>query len=142
MNSSVTGARKLNGRTVAEAVLDASALLAFLRNEPGAEEVAAILSMSCISAVNLAETISKMVEYGKPLDGVAYQIERLHIPVIPFDAEQAKLVASLWKATRVVGLSLGDRACLSLGLKTGLPVLTTERAWSKVDVGVRVGVIR
>jgi len=127
---------------VAEAVLDASALLAFLRNEPGAEEVAAVLKLSCISAVNLAETISKMVEYGKPLDDVAFQIERLHIPVIPFDAVHAKLVASLWKATRSVGLSLGDRACLALGLKTGLPVLTTERAWSKVDVGVSVGLIR
>lgn len=127
---------------MAEAVLDASALLAFLRNEPGAEEVAAVLKLSCISAVNLAETISKMVEYGKPLDDVAFQIERLRIPVIPFDAEHAKLVASLWKATRVVGLSLGDRACLALGLKTGLPVLTTERAWENIKVGVSVGVIR
>ncbi len=127
---------------MAEAVLDASALLAFLRNEPGAEEVAAVLRLSCISAVNLAETISKMVEYGKPLDDAAFQIERLRIPVIPFDAEHAKLVASLWKATRVVGLSLGDRACLALGLKTGLPVLTTERAWAKIDVGVSVGLIR
>ena len=125
-----------------EAVLDASALLAFLRNEPGAETVAAVLTRSCISAVNLAETISKMVEYGKPLDDVGYQIERLRIAVIPFDAEQAKLVASLWKVTRVAGLSLGDRACLSLGLKKGLPVLTTERAWAKVNVGVDVGVIR
>ena len=127
---------------MAEAVLDASALLAFLRNEPGAEEVAAVLRLSCISAVNLAETISKMVEYGKPLNDVAFQIERLRIPVIPFDAEHAKLVASLWKATRVVGLSLGDRACLALGLKTGLPVLTTERAWANIKIGVSVGVIR
>ena len=127
---------------MAEAVLDASALLAFLRNEPGAEEVAAVLKLSCISAVNLAETISKMVEYGKPLDDVAFQIERLRIPVIPFDAVHAKLVASLWKATRPVGLSLGDRACLALGLKTGLPVLTTERAWANINVGVSVGVIR
>ena len=127
---------------MAEAVLDASALLAFLRNEPGAEEVAAVLKLSCISAVNLAETISKMVEYGKPLNDVAFQIERLRIPVIPFDAEHAKLVASLWKATRVVGLSLGDRACLALGLKTGLPVLTTERAWANIKIGVSVGVIR
>jgi ribonuclease VapC len=127
---------------VAKAVLDASALLAFLRNEPGAEEVAAVLTLSCISAVNLAETISKMVEYGKPLDDVGYQIERLNIPVIPFDADQAKIVASLWKTTRVAGLSLGDLACLALGLKTELPVLTTERAWAKVKVGVDVGVIR
>jgi ribonuclease VapC len=83
-----------------------------------------------------------MVEYGKPLDDVGYQIERLRIPVIPFDAEQAKLVASLWKATRVVGLSLGDRACLSLGLKMALPVLTAELVWAKVKVGVDVGLIR
>jgi ribonuclease VapC len=127
---------------VADAVLDASALLAFLQNEPGAEEVEAVLTRSCISAVNLAETLSKLVEYGKPLDDVGYQIERLHIPVIPFDAEQAKLVASLWKATRVMGLSLGARACLALGLKAGLTVLTTEGAWAKVNVGVDVGVIR
>jgi ribonuclease VapC len=127
---------------VAEVVLDASALLAFLQNEPGAGEVAAILTRSCISAVNLAETISKMVEYGKPPGDVGYQIERLHIPVIAFDGEQAKIVASLWKATRVAGLSLGDRACLGLGLTMGLPVLTTERAWAKVDVGVDVGLIR
>ena len=69
---------------MAEAVLDASALLAFLRNEPGAENVEAVLTRSCISAVNLAETKSKMVEYGKPLEDVSYQIERLRIPSIPF----------------------------------------------------------
>ena len=138
----MSAGRKPNGRTVAEAVLDASALLAFLRNEPGAEEVAAVLRLSCISAVNLAETISKLVEYGKPLDEVTHQIERLQIPVIPFDAEQAKMVASLRKATRAAGLSLGDRACLSLALKMGRTVLTAERAWAKLDVGVSVGLIR
>jgi PIN domain nuclease of toxin-antitoxin system len=125
-----------------EAVLDASALLALLRGEPGAGNVSAVLIRSCISAVNLAETHSKMVEYGKPLDEVVYQIERLRIPVVPFDAEQARLVASLWKATRVAGLSLGDRACLALGLKTGRPVLTTETKWREVNVGVAVELIR
>jgi ribonuclease VapC len=104
---------------VAEVVLDASALLAFLRNEPGADEVAAVLRMSSISAFSLAKTISKMVEYGKPLDDVAYQIDWLHIAVIPFDAEQAKIVASLWRITRALGRSLGDRACLGLGIKMG-----------------------
>jgi ribonuclease VapC len=127
---------------VTEAVLDASALIAFLRNEPGADKVAAVLAGSCVSAVNLAETISKMVEYGKPLDAVAYQIERLRVPVIPFDTEQAKLVASLWKTTRVMGLSLGDRACLALGLKQGVPVLTADQLWAKADVGVKIELIR
>ncbi|AGA31706.1 PIN domain-containing protein [Singulisphaera acidiphila] len=125
-----------------ETVLDASALIAFLRNEPGADKVAAVLASSCMSAVNLGETIGKLVEYGKPLDEVAYQIERLHIAIIPFDGEQAKILASLWKITRPVGLSLADRACLALGLKRQLPVMTTDRDWSKVDVGVKVEQIR
>ena len=63
-----------------------------------------------------------MIEYGKPLDEVGYQIERLRIRVIPFDADQAKVVASLWKATRV-GVFLGDRACLALAMQTSLPAL-------------------
>jgi ribonuclease VapC len=127
---------------VAEAVLDASALLAFLQNEPGADTVEAILTRSCISAVNLAETLSKLVQYGKPLDAVTYQIDRLHLPVIPFDADEAKIVASLWPSTRASGLSLGDRACLALGLRLGVTVLTAEQAWAKLKIGVDVGLIR
>jgi len=123
---------------VAEAVLDASALIAFIRNEPGAEKVAAVLTGSCISAVNLEETISKMIQYGKQLEAVSYQIERLRIPVIPFDAEQARIASSLWKSTRPFGLSLGNRACLSLALKLSVPALTTESDWSENEVGVRV----
>jgi ribonuclease VapC len=111
---------------VTEAVLDASALIAFLRNEPGAERIAEVLSLSCISAVNLAETLGKMVHYGKPLEAILYQVERLRIPVIGFDEEQAKLSASLWHVTRSVGMSLDDRACLALALKTSLPALTAS----------------
>jgi ribonuclease VapC len=73
---------------------------------------------------------------------VGYQIDRLRIPVIPFDAEDAKFVASMRKATRESGLSLGDWACMSMGLKIGVPVLTAERARTKVNVGADVGVIR
>jgi PIN domain nuclease of toxin-antitoxin system len=127
---------------VTEVVLDASALIAFLREERGADKVAAVLAGSCISAVNLAETYCKLVEYGKPLDAVAFQIERLQIPVIPFDAEQAQIAASLWNKTRAVGMSLGDRACLSLALRTSLPALTTEETWQKCDIGVKVVKIR
>ena len=127
---------------MAEAILDASALIAFLRNEPGAAKVAKVLDKSCISAVNLAETCSKMIEYGKELEAVTFQIERLQIPVVPFDGEQAKNVASLWKRTRDVGMSLGDRACLALALKTSLPAFTTEREWSKCSLGVKVVKVR
>ena len=61
---------------MADAVLDASALIAFLREEPGAEKVAKVLTRSCISGVNLAETLGKMVEYGKPLEAVGYDPAR------------------------------------------------------------------
>jgi ribonuclease VapC len=88
MKFSAIAGRKRLGKIVAKAVLDASALIAFIRNEPGAEKVAAVLTASCISAVNLDETISKMIHYGKQLEDVSYQIERLRIPIIAFDAEQ------------------------------------------------------
>jgi ribonuclease VapC len=127
---------------VAEAVLDASALIAFLRREPGAEKVADVLPRSCISAVNLAETLGKMVEHGKPLEATSYQVERLRIAVIPFDEEQARIAASLWKQTRSVGMSLGDRACISLALKTSLPAFTTEEAWGKSSLGIKLVKIR
>jgi ribonuclease VapC len=127
---------------VAEAVLDASALIAFLRNEPGSDKVASVLSSSCISAVNMAETLGKMVQYGKPLEDVAHQVQRLRIPVIPFDDELAGITASLWKTTRTVGMSLGDRACLALALKTTLPALTTEEAWLRCGIDVQIVKIR
>lgn len=125
-----------------EAVLDASALIAFLRKEPDAEKVAAILTRCCICAVNLAETYAKMIEYGKPLEAVAYQVERLRIPVVDFSTELARIAASLWKPTRAAGLSLGDRACLALALKTSLPALTTEAEWEKCSLGIQVIKIR
>jgi ribonuclease VapC len=127
---------------VAEAVLDASALIAFLRREPGADKVAEVLANSCISAVNLAETLGKMVEHGKPLEATSYQVERLRIAVIPFEEEQARIAASLWKQTRSVGMSLGDRACIALALKTSLPAFTTEAAWEKASLGIKLVKIR
>jgi PIN domain nuclease of toxin-antitoxin system len=127
---------------VTEVVLDASALIAFLRNEPGAERVSDVMGRACISAVNMAETLSKFVEYGKALPDIVYQVERLRIPVIPFDLVQATTLASLWKPTRIARLSLGDRACLGLGLVNGWPVLTTDRQWQRFDVGVEVIPIR
>jgi PIN domain nuclease of toxin-antitoxin system len=101
-------------------------------------KVSAVLTDACISTVNLAETPGKMTEYGKPLEAVAYQVGRLQIPVISFDDDQACLAASLLQSTRAIGLSLGDRACLALAVKTSLPALTTESAWAKANVGVRL----
>jgi PIN domain nuclease of toxin-antitoxin system len=127
---------------VIEAILDASALIAFLRNETGAERVREVLTKSGISTVNLSETLGKMVEYGNDLETAAYQVERLRIAVIPFDAEQARIAASLWKTTRSVGMSLGDRACLAVALQTSLPAFTTEKTWGECGIGAKIVRIR
>lgn len=138
----MTGALRRSEKTVIEAVLDASALIAFICEEKGAEKVAAVLPRCCISSVNLAETYSKMIEYGKPLEGVSYQVERLRIPIVPFDEEQARIVASLWRQTRPAGLGLGDRACLALAFSKSLPAFTTEKEWLKCQTGVKIVKIR
>lgn len=124
-----------------EAVLDASALIAFLREEPGAERVRRVLPAS-ICAVNLSEVIAKMASRGTPLEEVCRHIEQLRTEVVPFDASLARATASLLPPTKHLGLSLADRCCLALGLTSGLPVLTADRDWAKLEVGVRVEVIR
>jgi ribonuclease VapC len=127
---------------VTEAVLDASALLAFLLGEPGADKVADVLTSCCISAVNLTETFGKLVEYGKPLDEVSHQVARLRIPVVPYDAVHAEIAASIWMATRAHGLSLGDRACLAVAKERSLPALTAERDWKKCKLGIEIVTVR
>jgi len=127
---------------VTESVLDASALIAFLRNEPGADKVRAVLPSACISAVNLAETYGKLVQCGKRLDDTIRLIARLRLRVVPFDADQATLSASLWVPTRYAGLSLGDRSCLALAMHLNAPAVTADRAWAECDLGVRLVMIR
>jgi ribonuclease VapC len=104
---------------VTETVLDASALICALRNEPGAGRVRAALPTACISAVNLSETYAKMAQYGKRLEDIAFLIGRLGLHVVPFDAEQARMAATLLEQPQKLGLSLGDRACLALALTLG-----------------------
>jgi ribonuclease VapC len=125
-----------------EAVLDASALIAFLREEPGAERVRRVLPQARICAVNLSEVLAKMAGNGKSVEDVSRCIDQLRIAVVPFDGSLARITASLLPPTKHLGLSLADRCCLALGLKTGLPVLTTDGDWTKPDLGVNVELIR
>lgn len=125
-----------------EAVLDASALIAFLRQEPGAERVRRVLPQARICAVNLSEVFAKMAGKGKSLEDTSRCIAQLRIAVVPFDTSLARITASLLPPTKHLGLSLADRCCLALGLETGLPVLTTDGDWTKPDLGVKVELIR
>lgn len=120
-------------------VLDASALLAYLHDEEGAAEVADAVSRSAsISSANWAETLSKFTERGAKADRLAADLEEqglLHglLEVAPLTADDALAIAELRPLTKGLGLSLGDRACLALGLRLGLPVLTADRDWVHLD---------
>ncbi len=127
---------------VSSVVIDASALLALLLNEPGADIVAPRLADAVISAVNYSEVLTTSIERGNKLHDTIAQIGRFRLSHWPFDAEQAATAASLRLATRASGLSLADRACLGLGLILDLPILTADRAWLGLDIGVNVELIR
>jgi ribonuclease VapC len=129
-------------------VLDASALLAYLNDEAGADLVEQALLRGCaISAVNLAEVLSKLADVGEDPKEVTSNLERRgllggKLMVSPLSADDAILIASLQKSTRAHGLSLGDRACLGLALRLRLPALTADRAWSRLKVAVKIEAIR
>ena len=96
-------------------LLDASALLAAVNEEPGGERVAESLDDAAISAVNLAEVATKLREFGWRLTEVAHLVADLQLEVLPFDLKDALQTAELRGPTRKLGLSLGDRACLEIG---------------------------
>jgi ribonuclease VapC len=125
-----------------DAVLDASAVLVLVQGEPGSELVARCIPGALISAVNYAEVVGKLADAGMPGDQIELALSSLGLRVVPLDERAAIDVGLLRPATRSHGLSLGDRACLALGVTSGLPVLTSDRAWSEVDVGAVVEVIR
>lgn len=124
-------------------VLDASALLAILNQEPGAEKLTPeLLSAATTSTVNLAEVHSKLVSRGlDPADAWGAALSPIQ-EAAPFTPEHARLVGDLVMKTRPLGLSLGDRACLALGLALKAAVYTADRSWNKVKIGVRIHVIR
>ena len=127
---------------MSEVVLDASALIAVLREEPGAAAVEAVLDDAAISTVNLSEVQAKLVERGTPTEIAWSWLVDLNLDVIDFDASQAKVAGDLRALTRSHGLSLADRACLALARVLGAPAMTADRAWSGLEVGIEIRTIR
>ena len=124
------------------AVVDASALLAALHDEPGGQEVERVLDHAVLSTVNLTEVAQRGLAQGIASEGFAEDLEAVGLTIVPFTAEDAMLAARLWRETRNLGLSLGDRACLALGIRLGLPVLTADRAWGELSLDVDITLIR
>lgn len=125
-----------------EVVLDASAVLAVARNEPGADRVTAVRESAVLSAVNAAEVYAKLLTGGMSESMVTDGLRAVVRQVVPCDERLARVIGQTHARTRHLGLSLADCACLALGLMRGVPVLTTDRNWAKAEVGVTVEVIR
>jgi ribonuclease VapC len=123
-------------------IMDSSAILAMLLMEPGSDKVAELLSHAGLSAVNLAEVVAKLTQRGVPFSEANRMVRLLQLQIMPFDDAQALASAALYAPTRPLGLSLGDRACLALAQRRQLPVLTADRAWAKLDLGIEVKLIR
>ncbi len=127
---------------MADVVLDASAVLAVLNGEPGAEAVWDCLPGAHLSAVNAAEVAAKLVDGGLDAEGAGQSLERLGAWVVPFEAADVVPTAFIRAATRTAGLSLGDRACLALALRLSVPALTADRQWRDLQLDVEVRMIR
>ena len=123
-------------------VLDASALLAYLQREPGAASVRAVLGSACMSTVNWTEVIQKAAGSGNEAAELRTDLESLGLVLEPFSASQAGIAGTLREPTMELGLSLGDRACLALAIEKGETILTADRIWERLSVGIRIDVIR
>lgn len=126
-------------------VLDASALIALLRGEPGAERVQAKIDADAfMCTVNLAEVASHYARRGASAVDVHALLDPLPFAHIPFDDDLAFAAGLMLPRTQRAGLSLGDRACLALAARLGVPALTTDRVWATVSeaIGVSVELVR
>ena len=129
---------------MSEVVLDASALLALLRDEPGSAKVADAIAEARMSSVNYAEVVSHFIHAGMPADHIDAMLRPLPMVIVEADQGLATIAGRLRAVTAEAGLSLGDRFCLALARRDGLPALTADKQWRTVAdaAGVAVSVIR
>lgn len=123
-------------------VFDSSVILALLFREPLKRDLSTLLTHVVVSSVNIAEVMSKLVQGGMAEERAWVLSKSLAKESFAFDEEQSRLAGALWTETRQAGLSLGDRACLALGLTLKLPVYTVDRVWGGLAIGVEIHVVR
>ena len=127
---------------MSEYVLDASALLTVLNEEAGEERVASILGQAVVSTVNLCEVLGKLMDAGMADTDAKASVDLLHVRPVDFNMEMALVAAHLKSRFKRLGLSLGDRCCLALGIVRKNTVVTADRAWSKLKLGITIEVVR
>jgi ribonuclease VapC len=129
---------------VSDVVLDASALIAMLNDERGGAKVASVVRTARVSAVNYAEVVSHFIRLGMPEREVSAMLDPLPLQLIPADHGLALIAGRLRALTSQAGLSLGDRFCLALALRDGLPAWTADKIWKSIadDIEVKIILIR
>jgi ribonuclease VapC len=127
---------------MSEVVLDASAVLALINEEPGGEMVDALLDDAIVSAVNWSEVIAVLVDAGFAAERASARMATLGLAVIAFDQAQALSAGALRAVTRSAALSFGDRACLGLAEARDAPAVTADRRWATLDLNAKVQLIR
>lgn len=125
-----------------QVVIDASALLALLNEEPGSESVSDVLSDGVMSSVNISEVATVLTRCGMPLEKAVHIVQNLIPNVIDFDLKQAFVAAELYQKTKAHGLSFGDRACLSLASLKGCSVVTSDKVWQQLKLDIEIELIR
>ena len=125
-------------------VLDASTILAYLFEESGYQQVEAILESGdgIISSVNYAEVVGKLVDKKMPSDTIQIAMDNLELKCLPLSESQAFLAGQLRQTSKDIGLSLGDRACIALGIDKKLPVLTADTIWKEVAFDCDIQLLR
>jgi ribonuclease VapC len=123
-------------------VHDASSLLALAFQEPGANVVRNALQGGFVSSVNWSEFVQKVQQRGGNITPLSSIIEKLGVTIVPFTKSTAELAASLYPQTKSLGLSLGDRACLALGLEKNCEIYTTDKTWTSLKLSIKVTAIR
>jgi ribonuclease VapC len=123
-------------------VLDASAILAAIFGEDGGEKVQEITSKCLLSTVNLEEIRTRLLDRGHDALDIAAYLRLFKLEIVDFTHAQSIESSNLRSLTRGAGLSLGDRACLALAKERNAVAVTTDKQWGKVDVAVRVELIR
>jgi ribonuclease VapC len=126
----------------AQYVLDSSTLIVLVRGEPGSETVRAAMGASVVGAVNLTETMAKLIRAGSEPRLVERYLRGLQLEIVPWDEELAWESRALCSPAWTQGISFADRACLALARHLRLAAITSDAAWKKLDIGVRVVLLR
>ena len=123
-------------------ILDASALLALLQGEPGADKVQAVLHRAIINTVNWSEVIQKLSVRDPDAADIRAEMELTGLKIMPFTIDQAEICASLWEQAQPFGLTLADGSCIATGIDRNMEIMTTDKVWQEMELPIAVHVIR